>query len=172
MLNLNTAVLNQNFSEALQDADFRKSSFFPTNLPMIGLNESKKVVIEVYQVYQDHKQSLSECVFGRLDTMELILSFISGNTLQGLAPCRKVSKVWLHMSDGLLTRKWNLLTKQSILPSAMSEINAKHQDRPAIIKLHALSVHICPKLNDFEGTTLNSANNSIARIKCSEFTRS
>ena len=155
MLNLNATSTKESFSQALEDSDFRKSDFFPTNPTMMGDNQFKEFVTQVYQAYQayqDHKHSMFESVFGRLDTMQHILSFTSEDKLNKLAPLRQVNKEWKQVCDGFLNHKWNLV--RTILPIAMGDINKINKDRCSIIKFGALSEHICPQ--SVGGTNLKS----------------
>ena len=158
MLNLNVTSLNESFSQALQDSDFRKSDFFPASPPMMGDNQFKEFVTKVYQAYQDYKHSM---LFGRSDTMEHILYFASENKLNKLAPCRQVNKKWKHISDRLLNRKWNLIEQKTILPIAIGDINKINKDRCSIIKFGALSKHICPRsvgCTNLKSTPINPEN--------------
>ncbi len=145
MLNLNITTLNKNFSNALQDADFRKSSFFPTNPPMMGDNQFKEFVTQVYQVYQDHKQSLFECVFRNQNILYGILLDACGGepTFKQFAPYLRVNKAWQCIFERFLACQWNRLKQCIKLPHTMDKIEKNYAGDSFMSKLSAFSKHLC-----------------------------
>ncbi len=133
-------MLNISLKTALQDSDFRKSDFFPINPPLMGDEDSKKFILEVFQVHQQYKKLLYGRVFKVGETCEKIFSYASASQL---AKYSLVNKEWNDRVKKFMDHMWKAIKNHNtMLLQEMSQIE-KLVDRTST-KFSKLSKHISP----------------------------
>ncbi len=133
-------MLNIGLKTALQDSDFRKSDFFPSNPPLMGDEDSKKFILEVFQVHQQYKKLLYGRVFKVGETCEKIFSYASASQL---AKYSLVNKEWNDRVEKFMDHMWKAIKNHhTMLLQEMSQIE-KLVDRTST-KFSKLSKHISP----------------------------